>query len=793
MAAPATRIISLTITEGGYNINDTTGEFDMANPDVLADLEPGAVPRTTFGLITEALSRRRKRGQAPFTVMSCDNLQDNGYRARRAFTAFARLRDPDLAAWVEREVRFPNSMVDRITPVTTDADRAEIQDRFGIEDQWPVVCEPYTQWVLEDAFGAGRPPYADAGVQVVDHVESYELMKLRLLNGSHQAMAYFAYLCGYRLVHEAAQDPLFQAFLLGYMNEEATPTLPPVPGVDLTEYKHTLIERFSNPQVRDTIARLCAESSDRIPKWLLPVVRQQLATGGEIRHSAAVRLMTGASPSRRNNQFDQIYLADDESDKGYRMRDLTIGDLDKQVKFYLLAQQNVKKMFDSANILFSSQPLLHNNAISPWYRKAFRLQDTKNGLEADKGHLKADLDSYMTKASATKCANRLSPYTLGYFMGRSALRLEQAVATWSAESKNRDIVYTNAEMVFPGGQGLRLPYFIDNAHMSDLGQRRIAMIGDRADRDILDRIGRLLEEERRLTGRIGAALNRMRRVVAADAVDAADLEYVALADDRDRHGRDRKHRLRRGLRPCRGGLCGGAGQRQRAGGQHGPAVEIGHERSPWCWLIYRCSPIHKKGPAMTRALVVTAIVRSVLDLGRQLAAIGRELGHHLLVQPDVHAGRIVGVAGVAELLGELLARGEAGVDIERLHQVDDRGPPLQLLPLRGDRLVEDGRHIDCRPGGSRRRGGRRRCAAGGSRARGRSASGRGARAAAEDRAHDFSEYAHRSLPKELRRCEGQTALGRLTTVAVQLYRPLHSLPMRHSLKRECFWPGLGVP
>jgi mannitol 2-dehydrogenase len=220
--------------------------------------------------------------------MSCDNLQDNGYRARRAFIAFAQLRDPDLAAWVEREVRFPNSMVDRITPVTTDDDRAEVLDRFGIEDQWPVVCEPYTQWVLEDAFGAGRPPYADAGVQVVDHVESYELMKLRLLNGSHQAMAYFAYLCGYRLVHEAAQDPLFQAFLLGYMNEEATPTLPPVPGVDLTEYKHTLIERFSNPQVRDTIARLCAESSDRIPKWLLPVVRQQLATGGEIRHSAAV-------------------------------------------------------------------------------------------------------------------------------------------------------------------------------------------------------------------------------------------------------------------------------------------------------------------------------------------------------------------------------------------------------------------------------------------------------------------------------------------------------------------------
>jgi mannitol 2-dehydrogenase len=288
MAAESTRIVSLTITEGGYNISDVTGEFDAASPGVVADLAPGAVPRTAFGLITEALRRRWMRGLAPFTVMSCDNLQDNGYLSRRVFTAFARLQDPELGDWVEREARFPNSMVDRITPVTTDADRAEICERFGIEDRWPVVCEPYTQWVLQDAFTDGRPPYEQADVQVVDQVEPYELMKLRLLNGSHQAMAYFGYLAGYRLAHEAARDPLFQAFLLGYMNKEATPTLAPVPGVDLDEYKYTLIERFSNPQVRDTIARLCAESSDRIPKWLLPVVREQLANGGEIRRSASV-------------------------------------------------------------------------------------------------------------------------------------------------------------------------------------------------------------------------------------------------------------------------------------------------------------------------------------------------------------------------------------------------------------------------------------------------------------------------------------------------------------------------
>jgi mannitol 2-dehydrogenase len=276
------------VTEGGYNLHHVTGEFDVSDPDVRHDAEGGAAPRTTFGLVCEALARRRDRGLGPFTVMSCDNLQGNGALSRKVFTEFARLRDPELAGWIEREVRFPNSMVDRITPQTTDADRAEVRERFGLEDRWPVVCEPFTQWVLEDSFSAGRPPYERAGVQVVDDVEPYELMKLRLLNASHQGLAYLGHLRGFELVHDASRDALFQEFLRGYMDEEATPTLAPVPGVDLDEYKETLIERFSNPEVRDTIARLAAESSDRIPKWLLPVVRRQLETGGEIRRSATI-------------------------------------------------------------------------------------------------------------------------------------------------------------------------------------------------------------------------------------------------------------------------------------------------------------------------------------------------------------------------------------------------------------------------------------------------------------------------------------------------------------------------
>jgi mannitol 2-dehydrogenase len=287
MADPATRIVSLTVTEGGYNISDITGEFDDSNPDVRADLEPGATPRTTFGLITEALARRKSRGLPPFAILSCDNIQGNGDVARRSFAAFARLRDPELGDWVDREVRFPNCMVDRITPVTADEDRAELVRRFGVDDQWPVMCEPFTQWVLEDRFEA-RPPLEEAGVQLVDDVEPYELMKLRLLNASHQALCYFGYLAGHRLVHEVCQDPLFAEFLLTYMNVEATPTLEPVPGIDLEQYKPNLIERFSNGQVRDTVARLCAESSDRIPKWLLPVIRHNLEHGGEIALSAAV-------------------------------------------------------------------------------------------------------------------------------------------------------------------------------------------------------------------------------------------------------------------------------------------------------------------------------------------------------------------------------------------------------------------------------------------------------------------------------------------------------------------------
>lgn len=287
LASPGIRIVSLTITEGGYNIDQVTGAFDAHAPAVLADLD-GDGAATVFGLVVEALRRRRDRGLPAFTVMSCDNIQGNGHVARSAFTAFARLRDPELAEWIEQNVAFPSSMVDRITPGTTAEDRVDIDERFGVADLWPVVTEPFFQWVLEDDFPAGRPPLERVGVQLVSDVEPYELMKLRLLNASHQGLCYLGRLSGHTYVHEAARDENIARFLRRYMDEEATPTLRPLPGVDLDAYKDSLIERFANAEVQDTIARLCAESSDRIPKWLLPVVRERRAAGQPTPLSAAI-------------------------------------------------------------------------------------------------------------------------------------------------------------------------------------------------------------------------------------------------------------------------------------------------------------------------------------------------------------------------------------------------------------------------------------------------------------------------------------------------------------------------
>ncbi|PHV03859.1 mannitol dehydrogenase [Janthinobacterium sp. BJB412] len=282
MADAGTRIVSLTITEGGYYINQGTGEFDAAHADIVHDLAHPHTPRCSFGYLAEALQRRRERGLAPFTVMSCDNLQNNGEVMRKMLLAFTQLRDPGLSAWLEQHSAFPNSMVDRITPATTDEHRALVRQRFGLADAWPVMTEPFLQWVIEDRFPGGRPAWELVGAQMTDDVLPYEKMKLRLLNAGHQSLCYIGMLFGYEFAHQAMGDADIRQLFSDMMDQEVTALLPLVAGIDLADYKRTLIERFANPAIRDQLARIGTEGSARIPKFVLPSVREQLERGGPI-------------------------------------------------------------------------------------------------------------------------------------------------------------------------------------------------------------------------------------------------------------------------------------------------------------------------------------------------------------------------------------------------------------------------------------------------------------------------------------------------------------------------------
>ena len=282
MLDPGVRIVSLTVTEGGYLKNAATGDFDASDPAVVHDVAHPESPQTVFAYIVEGLRRRRDAGMAPFTVLSCDNLQGNGEIARRTVTAFADLVDPELGSWIHENVSFPNCMVDRITPGTTDADRIAVASEFGIDDRWPVPAEPFTQWIVEDDFPAGRPSLEAVGVQFVDDVKPYELMKLRLLNASHQAIAYLGAPLGYVEVDEALRDDLIRRYLVEYMAREAAPTLGDLPGIDLDAYMATLIERFSNPKMRDTLRRLATDGSNRMATFTLPAIRANLEAGRPI-------------------------------------------------------------------------------------------------------------------------------------------------------------------------------------------------------------------------------------------------------------------------------------------------------------------------------------------------------------------------------------------------------------------------------------------------------------------------------------------------------------------------------
>jgi fructuronate reductase len=274
---PRIRIVTLTVTEKGYCHNPATGLLDSRHPDIVHDLANPDRPASTPGLIVRALELRRNEGIAPFAVMSCDNLPANGKTTAKVVTGFAELRDADLAEHIRREVAFPSTMVDRIVPATTDEDRAAVARDTGFDDAWPVITEPFTQWVIEDRFPQGRPNFGEAGAEMVADVHDHELMKLRMLNGCHSSLAYVGYLSGYETVSEAMGDRELRTFLHDLLHEEVMDTLPGTLG-DLRPYADALLARFANPALRHRTWQIAMDGSQKLPQRLLGTIRDRLDT-----------------------------------------------------------------------------------------------------------------------------------------------------------------------------------------------------------------------------------------------------------------------------------------------------------------------------------------------------------------------------------------------------------------------------------------------------------------------------------------------------------------------------------
>lgn len=288
MAHPDTKIVSLTITEGGYNFIPATGEFDFDNPDIQHELNHPDSPRTVYGFLSASLRKRRDAKLPPYTIMSCDNIEHNGDIIRKMLLSFVQRQDTALAQWIQNEVCFPNSMVDRITPVTTKEDISDLEINYGIKDEWPVTCEPFIQWVIEDKFSNGRPEFEKVGVQFVPDVMPYEKMKLRLLNAGHSVLGLLGAVHGYQTIDECMADELFVSYLQAFMDKEATPILDEVAGIDLAAYKDSLKTRFANPNIKDSVSRICSESSAKLPKFLIPTIQENLENKGSIQFATLV-------------------------------------------------------------------------------------------------------------------------------------------------------------------------------------------------------------------------------------------------------------------------------------------------------------------------------------------------------------------------------------------------------------------------------------------------------------------------------------------------------------------------
>ena len=288
MASSEIKIISLTITEGGYNLNEANGEFDFSKPEIVQDMENPMSPKTVFGYLTQAMKLRMERGLVGCTIQSCDNIQGNGDVAKKALTYYLEKAQPELIPWMEEHVSFPNAMVDRITPLTGVDEMEKLKDEFLVDDQWPVFCEPFIQWVIEDNFSEGRPEWEKVGVQFVENVLPFENMKLRLLNAGHSVLGMLGALHGYTTIDEAARDEEFSYFLKAFMKDEVSPILGDLGNIDLDVYIISLMERFQNIHIKDLISRICLESSAKIPIFLLPTIKAQLQGLGCFKRAAFV-------------------------------------------------------------------------------------------------------------------------------------------------------------------------------------------------------------------------------------------------------------------------------------------------------------------------------------------------------------------------------------------------------------------------------------------------------------------------------------------------------------------------
>ena len=298
MADPRIRIVTLTVTEKGYCHDPATGELNEDHPDIRADLATPGKPRSAGGYLVEALRLRRAAGHKPFTVLTCDNLPANGHTVRRVVSRHAALRDADLGAFVASEVAFPSTMVDRIVPATTDADRASVAARLGTTDAWPVVTEPFSQWVIEEHFPLGRPRLEECGAELVADVLPYETMKLRLLNGSHSTLAYLGYLAGHETIADTMADQPFARLVTELMAQETAPTLSLPASADVTAYQASLIERFRNPALRHRTWQIAMDGSQKLPQRLLAAARERIARGEPIARialgvAAWMRYVTG--------------------------------------------------------------------------------------------------------------------------------------------------------------------------------------------------------------------------------------------------------------------------------------------------------------------------------------------------------------------------------------------------------------------------------------------------------------------------------------------------------------------